>query len=229
MPSVLLYPCNLMGYLRFLCLIAASLWHFGCTNNNNTNGTLSDNKITLGFPFQVVTVALLGFSLLLDAFDGHVARKYNHTSKFGAFLDLGLDLLAHTLVWNISGIPGSTALLALEWTGGLLIAAFMNQPAASWKHRLESTGNGWLKCYFHNHQQNIYSAYGNISHFVYPIAGYLQAAQKWVYWITFPGLLLYEVITVFLIWVWLCELVYQDEKASQNKQVEKRNRIENAK
>ncbi|ODQ64667.1 CDP-diacylglycerol--inositol 3-phosphatidyltransferase [Nadsonia fulvescens var. elongata DSM 6958] len=68
--DIFLYIPNLIGYVRVVLALASLFymqWH------------------------PKYCTVLYGVSCLLDALDGHAARKFNQTSKFGAILDMVTD------------------------------------------------------------------------------------------------------------------------------------------
>ena len=73
--NIYLYPCNIVGYFRLLFLLLSVL------NINNT----------------YIFVSLLAFSRILDIIDGPIARKFNHSTKFGAYLDIIADYITHII------------------------------------------------------------------------------------------------------------------------------------
>jgi phosphatidylglycerophosphate synthase len=142
---------------------------------------------------------LVGVSGLLDLLDGYLARRWGHTSSFGVLLDLALDLMTHTLLWAHSDLPLAAALIALEWVAGLYVAAVSLQPGAHWKRELVRDGPPLIAAYFANHQRNLLSAYSNLAHFLLPMALYVQGRTSWVTYATLPGLLLYEGVTIYML------------------------------
>ena len=199
--SILVYPCTLVGYVRLTLL--GGMWQL-------LSSDFADKPW-----FRLTFVTVVGVSLLLDVLDGHLARKFNHTSTFGAFFDLLLDLMTHTLIWTVSGLTIAPLLIGLEWTGGLFIAVFAMQPDIEWKTSVVRTGKGLLKRYFDNNQRNVLSAYGNICHFIFPTALYLGIFEGWVYALSLPGVILYETTTVYLI-IALNKALTESRKARQS-------------
>lgn len=185
--SLLRYPCTLAGYVRLALLAGALVFPAGVIAG------LDEQLSSLGF------IILAGLSRLLDPLDGYLARRYGHVSRFGALLDLMIDLLTHTAVWLVSGFPLALALLILEWTAGLAIAAFSLQPKGYWKTGLIADSPRWVAAYFANNQRNFLSIYSNVCHFLFPALWYLDVSAKWVYYGTIPGLILYEVVTLYLL------------------------------
>ena len=83
MKAELIYPCNLVGYGRLLLIVAAVSVYI-------SNGDPTARWVFLG---------CLTASLLLDLLDGYLARRYDHTTTFGALqsgdrLNLEIDMLA---------------------------------------------------------------------------------------------------------------------------------------
>jgi CDP-diacylglycerol--inositol 3-phosphatidyltransferase len=152
---------------------------------------------------KTIIVGLLGSSCLLDSVDGYLARRYGHTSEFGTLFDLTIDLSTHTVSWFLSGFYLAMLLLILEWATGLYIAAFAMYPGDTWKNVVIKKGPSLLGYYFSNHQRNLLSAYGNISHFALPMALYLQLSLTWAYYLLWPGLILYELVTLYLLYIFI--------------------------
>jgi len=172
----------------------AVTWHFFLAHNP---------ALRVGF------VMLVGLSLLLDLLDGYLARKFGHTSHFGTLFDLLIDLITHTTVWFVSGFVLAPALIIIEWAGGLYMAAFALQPNNHWKGTLAKQGPALIQAYFSRNQRNALSILGNIGHFLFPMALYLGLTQFWVYLLTLPGLILYELVTVYLLYLFMKLLVKQ--------------------
>ena len=70
----MLYYPNIIGYLRFITNIASVAYVFDNSGNN-----------------WIIFVFLYSISMLLDAIDGMVARKFDQCSRFGAALDMVSD------------------------------------------------------------------------------------------------------------------------------------------
>lgn len=191
----MVYPCTVVGYVRLVLLVSAVSLHLFTIEN----GSELWRKVTIA--------GLLGLSCLLDGIDGYLARKYGHTSLFGALFDLTLDLSTHTVTWFLSGFYLAMLFLILEWATGLYIAAFSMQPETSWKTVVTKKGPPLIDYYFSNHQRNLLSAYGNISHFALPAALYLQLSVTWAYYLLWPGLILYELVTLYLLYTFITILV----------------------
>jgi phosphatidylglycerophosphate synthase len=148
---------------------------------------------------RVAVATLIGLSRLLDLVDGHLARKFNQLSSFGALFDLVIDLTTHTIVWILSGFYLFPLLIILEWAAGLYVAAFAIYPQTHWKTNFTKSGPGLIRAYFSNNQRNLLSAYGNLSHFIFPIALYFELLLDWVYYLCVPGLILYELVTLYML------------------------------
>jgi hypothetical protein len=185
--KLLLYPCTIVGYIRLLLLGAAMI---------TVSVGLADG------PEARLSVAILsGLSLLLDMFDGYLARRFGHTTQFGLLFDLAIDLISHTFIWTISGFYFAAGLIILEWTAGLYIAAFSMKPNTHWKRTVIDRGPPLIKIYFARNQRNLLSAYGNIGHFIFPMTLYLDYTPNWVGYAALPGLVLYEVVTLYLFYI----------------------------
>src|SRR5262245_30256680 len=193
--SLLVYPCTLVGYMRLALLMSAVGLHL---LYDEGGGLLWE---------RIVVAGLIGLSLLLDGLDGHLARKLGHTSRFGALVDLTIDLSTHTVAWGLSGVYLTVPLIVLEWNTGLYVAVFSGLPLESWKDLLVERGPALIQSYFSNRQRNLLSIYGNFSHFAFPMALYAQLSAPWPYYLSLPGLILYELVTLYLLYIFIRILV----------------------
>lgn len=82
MGSVFLYIPNIIGYFRFVFLVAILFTYQHC---------------------PVTTIILYGLSQLLDMFDGMAARHFNQCSNFGAVLDMVCDRASNGVLLAICG------------------------------------------------------------------------------------------------------------------------------
>jgi phosphatidylglycerophosphate synthase len=193
--NVLLYPCTIVGYIRLILLGSAIAWH-------GASISLAEAQTA---PWGVAI--LTGLSLLLDLLDGYLARKYGHLTQFGILFDLAIDLITHTFVWIISSFYFAGVFIILEWTTGLYVVAFSMRPAAYWKNMLIDHGPFFIKVYFSRNQRNLWSAYSNIGHFIFPITLYLGNIPIWLSYATLPGLLIYEAVTLYMLYILVRVLV----------------------
>lgn len=90
--DVLLYYPNIIGYIR-LILVFISLLLF--------------NNVQWFLGFYIVSV-------VLDAVDGIVARKFNQTSVFGAWFDVVIDLISRGALWCFLS-PWGYFIMLIEW------------------------------------------------------------------------------------------------------------------
>jgi phosphatidylglycerophosphate synthase len=174
----------LIGYGRVLLLFGA----IGLAYLNG--GSVGSPDIGLAF---VVCIAI---SLLLDLLDGHLARKFGHTSRFGALFDLSIDIVTHTVVWIASGWRFALIFIVIEWTAGLLAFVQTMRSESSWKQNVIADGSWALGVYFGNHQRNLISTYCNVAHFMFPAALILGWTNLWGYALAVPGLAVYEAVTI---------------------------------
>lgn len=189
--NILFYPCTLVGYARVLLLAAAvtSQWALGAVVS----------KAWLEVAFGL----LIGLSILLDLLDGYLARRFGHDTNFGKLFDLVIDLTTHTVIWIVSELQIAFIFIVLEWTAGLYAAAFSLQPNAHWKKTLIKKGPALVKTYFANNQRNALSAYGNMAHFVFPLSFYVDYLPVWIAYLALPGLILYEIITTYMLYTFI--------------------------
>ncbi len=190
MKAELIYPCNLVGYGRLVLIMAAVSVYIG-------NDVPAARWIFLG---------CLTAGLLLDLFDGYLARRYDHTTTFGTLLDLILDLVTHTIVWIASEWRFAVWFILLEWTAGILAAVISLRSDTTWKHNFSARGWAFIRYYFSRHQRNLLSAYSNITHFLFPVALFLSLTSTWIYILTVPGLIVYETVTLVMIFTMISQL-----------------------
>lgn len=186
--AVLLYPCTLVDYLR-LVLVAGALSLYMTGDNEEAN-------LWLRGSFVVLVVA----SRLLDILDGYLARKFNHTSRFGTLFDLTIDLLTTALVWFATGWYLAPALLVIEWLAGAFAILVILGPGAHWKTTFGDGSPRLIAAYFRNNQRNLLSAYSNICHSAFPLALYVGSLAAWISYLTLPGLVMYELVTLYMLY-----------------------------
>ena len=155
------------------------------------------NGGSVGSPdIDLLFVVCIAASLLLDLLDGNLARKFGHTSRFGALFDLSIDLVTHSVVWVASGWRFALIFMIIEWTAGLLAFVQTMRSQGSWKQNVIADGSWVLGIYFGNHQRNLTSAYCNVAHFMFPAALILGWTNLWFYALAVPGLAVYEGVTI---------------------------------
>lgn len=192
--NILLYPCNLVGYVRlgmvFLAMLFVGVYH--------------QAGWPLSWPLRVgVAGWLFIYLLLLDIVDGYLARKLGHATQFGALFDLTLDLLGHTFVWLLSGLSIAWLFMALEWVTGLYIAAFALRPNSEWKTVLVKQGPWLVQQYWKPMPLNLLNGYSNLAHFLCPISLFLFETHSWLSYLTLPGLLIFEIVTAYMLYTFL--------------------------
>ena len=185
--TVLLYPCTLVDYLRLALLAGAVSLYITLDAEVNL-------WLRLGFVLLVVA------SSLLDLLDGYLARKLNHTSRFGTLLDLMIDLLTHTLTWTVTGWYFAPVLVIIEWLAGGFAMLVALGPGAHWKTTFGDASPRVITSYFRNNQRNLLSAYGNICHVAFPLALYVGSVAAWVAYLALPGLIIYELVTLYMLY-----------------------------
>ena len=92
-PEILLFVPNIIGYIRF-------------------GFTLSFVTLFNWYPNLALLVYLI--SAVLDFFDGYLARKLGQTSKFGAQLDVVVDIIGRGFLWVFCS-PFLFSISCLEW------------------------------------------------------------------------------------------------------------------
>ncbi|MEM7344729.1 MAG: CDP-alcohol phosphatidyltransferase family protein [Chloroflexota bacterium] len=201
-PNILLYPCNLVGYGRLILLAGMAGIVYGYHWLGLTLGSNHRWGIAGGL---FVTV------LLLDIADGYLARKLGHATKFGAILDFTIDLLNHTFVWVLSGLSLAPLIIAIEWTAGLLVATFIREPTHHWKATLLQAGPGLVRVYFQPMRLNLLNVYSNLAHFAFPISLFVAGQITWLSYLMLPGLLVFELVTLYMIYTFLKILIAEDD------------------
>jgi phosphatidylglycerophosphate synthase len=192
-PLILLYPANLVSLIRVGCIVAAVLLIALGGNDPQTQ--------------KPMIVLLLSSCGLLDILDGYLARKYQHVTRFGIYFDQAIDLVMHTFLWSLSGFILAIPILLLEWSTGLAVLFNTAQKNKGyWKTTLLASDWWFIKQYFASGQRNWLSILANVSHFIFPLALYLQPDFTEVALlkvIMLPGLLCYEAATLLMLLVFL--------------------------
>lgn len=178
--SPLWYPSSLIDYLRLLVLVVAVFCHA--------------KGHTAGF------VALVTASFLLDLMDGWIARRQEQTSRFGEFLDFGIDLISHTVLWVVSGFPFAPVMILLEWSAGISVLLISIRQPDHWKLALMNA-HPFLRRYFVNRQRNYLAAWAGLSHFGFRIAWYLGYGEMWISNVTLPGIIVFELVSAYMVWI----------------------------
>ena len=193
--QILLYPCNIVGYIRLIWLFAT----IGTVALYQLNGL--EPSFWLRF---WLSIGLLIDILLLDILDGYLARKYGHVTKFGAVFELTIDLLSHTVLWVLSGLAIGPLFMAIEWTTGLLIAIFSFMPDNAWKTILSEQGPWFARVYFaRSGGVNIINNYGNAGHLVFPLAYFTFQTFTPLHIVALPGLLMFEIVSLYMIYTFV--------------------------
>jgi len=175
-----LYPSSLIDYLR-LFLLAEALF---CHARGNT----------------AVFVGLVTVSFFLDLMDGWIAQRLGQTSRFGEFLDFGTDLTTHTVLWVVSGFPFALVMILLEWSAGISVLLISIRQSDHWKIALMEA-HPFLRRYFANRQRNWLAAWAGVSHFGFRFAWYLGYGETWVSDVTLPGIILFELVSAYMVWI----------------------------
>ncbi|XP_031429492.1 CDP-diacylglycerol--glycerol-3-phosphate 3-phosphatidyltransferase [Clupea harengus] len=90
--KICFYVPNIIGYIRIVLILAA--W-------------CAFNSPALFFPAYLTSV-------ILDGIDGWVARRLEQTSRFGAWLDVIVDNMGRSMVWNML-FQWGWLISTLEW------------------------------------------------------------------------------------------------------------------
>ncbi len=178
----LLYcPSTIIDYVR-VCLLGVGIWCHGVGNE-------------MGF------VGFVMVSSLLDLVDGMLARRLGQTSRFGEVLDFCIDLVTHTVLWVLSGFPFAPVMILLEWGAGVSMFWLSAKQKEHWKTTLATINVKLIARYFANRQRNALAAFAGVSHFGFRIAWYLGYGEMWPADIFLPGVILFEVVTAYMIWI----------------------------
>jgi phosphatidylglycerophosphate synthase len=183
------YPCTVVDYLR-IALLASAAW-----------ATVLWHETSPAFWLQSLVLLLVVLSLLLDLLDGYLARRLGHVTKMGAVLDMGIDLTTHTFVWSLSESHWVWLPILLEWSAGLYVTFSGLQTNAHWKSTMTTQGPLLLQIYFGHRQRNMLSALANISHTLFPVMVYVSLLPRWVHLLALPGVLVYEIVTAYMLYV----------------------------
>ncbi|WP_372365137.1 CDP-alcohol phosphatidyltransferase family protein [Candidatus Uabimicrobium sp. HlEnr_7] len=186
MNKILLYPCNILGYIRLVMLLCAVVFLYLYHHNN----------WTLGYELRfAVAIWIFIGPAAIDAIDGYFARKYQHCTKFGALFELTIDMLVHTVVWSISGLKIAPLIIVFEWVVALYVAAFTLYKDTSWKNMLATQGPWLLRVYYKPMKYNIFCEYCNLAHFVFPIVFFVCGSMTTLSYIALPGIIVYEIVS----------------------------------
>ena len=189
--TILLYPSNLVSLFRLELILKTWLLLFLIP--------LPQQNLL----FRAIIILLLSASALLDLLDGHLARKFDQATEFGALLDQIIDLLIHTTLWTLSGFALAVPILLLEWSVGILVAYTALYHQGHWKAAMTTAQNGFVykfaRRYFSNNQRNRLSISANLSHIGFPAALYLGSGFEWGAYLAVPGVILYEVATIVML------------------------------
>ncbi len=189
-PRILLYPCNVVSFIRLAMLIVAAAVVAAA---HSSGGQLS---LALRWGIAIWMAVSL---LILDVVDGHLARRLGHETKFGALFELTVDLLSHTFVWTLSGLAVAPLLIALEWSVGLHIAAFIARPNAHWKITLAERGPWLVRLYWRPMRMNLLNGYSNVAHFIFPVSLFVFAGPMWLSYLALPGLVIFEAVSAYML------------------------------
>jgi hypothetical protein len=59
----------------------------------------------------------------------------------------------------------------------------------------------FLRRYFANRQRNWLAAWAGVSHFGFRFAWYLGYGETWVSDVTLPGIILFELVSAYMVWI----------------------------
>jgi phosphatidylglycerophosphate synthase len=178
---VLTYPSSVIDYVRVVLLCAGVFSHF--------------QGNALGF------VVLVTLSSVLDMVDGALARRLGHDSRFGEAFDFGIDIVTHTVLWTFSGFPFAPVMIVLEWGAGFSVLYLSVRQGDHWKNVLVQMPVKLVQRYFANRQRNWLAAWAGVSHFVFRMVWYLGYGETWLNDVFLPGIILFEVVTAYMIWI----------------------------
>ncbi|MBT5829747.1 MAG: CDP-alcohol phosphatidyltransferase family protein [Candidatus Latescibacteria bacterium] len=188
---VLIYPSTVIDYVRVMLLGAGVFCHF--------------KGDAIGF------VVLVTLSSVLDMSDGALARRLGHDSRFGEVFDFAIDIVTHTILWTLSGFPFAPVMIALEWGAGVSVLYLSVRQGDHWKNVLVQVPVKLMQYYFANRQRNVLATFAGVSHFGFRVGWYLGYGETWPTDIFVPGIILFEVVTAYMIWVaWRMRAAKQD-------------------
>lgn len=125
--QILLWPPNLVGYARLATLFTGLF-------------------LRTSHPRAAYSLYLLTFGL--DGVDGALARRNGQVSEFGAFLDVGIDILSRGAVLAAANVgPWGALVLMLEATTFVCTHAVAS---GSWKDTYFQDAPGWAKAVMAN-------------------------------------------------------------------------------
>ncbi|MGA1199397.1 MAG: CDP-alcohol phosphatidyltransferase family protein [Candidatus Latescibacterota bacterium] len=154
-----------------------------------------------GLGNEIGFVGFVMLSSVLDMVDGMLARRLGQTSRFGEVLDFCIDLITHTVLWGLSGFPFAPVMIFLEWGAGVSMFWLSVKQREHWKTTLATINVKLIERYFANRQRNVLAAFAGVSHFGFRIAWYLGYGEMWPADIFLPGVILFEVVTAYMIWI----------------------------
>ncbi|EDO31331.1 predicted protein, partial [Nematostella vectensis] len=213
MTSVFLFIPNLIGYLRII-LAFASFYYMP-----------SDH---------VKAAVMYVISGFLDAFDGHAARYFNQSTKFGAFLDMLTDRCVTTALIMMLGVFYPKFLFLFQFLVCLDITShWIHVQSAMLKgdshKKIDLSGNYFLRVYYKKVVLFTFCA-GNelffcclyLAHFtpgpIISLAGH--SAGLWIIlaYVTAPICLLKQLVSVIQLWAacYNTVLVDESERAKAN-------------
>eukprot|EP00808_Paulinella_micropora_P013901 g52618.t1 len=151
---ILLYPCNLVGYLRlYLIAVAFQL-------------RVVDRMLVASSPAEQGLlswrVGVLCLAWALDAVDGPLARRLGHTTRYGGVLDGLCDICLHSLN-ALTGLGFNSSLARLQVSLEAGVAFYLFGVKQSFQN------DNVLRHYFANNQRNPFSAYSNLGRFALPL------------------------------------------------------------
>lgn len=105
--SPLLFWPNIVGYGRIMLILVAFLGSFEAATS----------------------ISIYIVAVILDAFDGYLARTLNQVSRVGALIDVVVDNLGRTCVWAIVAPHVGPWVSSLEW----VTLVCLHQRGPNWK------------------------------------------------------------------------------------------------
>ncbi|XP_033121598.1 CDP-diacylglycerol--inositol 3-phosphatidyltransferase-like isoform X2 [Anneissia japonica] len=182
--NVFLFVPNVIGYMRIVLALAA--FYFMTTN-------------------YVITSFCYLLSGLLDAFDGHAARHYNQSTKFGAMLDQLTDRLALMCFCIGLSVIYSEYYFLFQLSSALDIASHwlhLHQSNLSGRssHKLiDLSGNPILRIYYTSKPVLFIMCCGNELYFCMLYLVYFTEGPKFLFDMGLFRLLMYISLPIMLV------------------------------
>ncbi|XP_048581971.1 uncharacterized protein LOC5511306 isoform X2 [Nematostella vectensis] len=146
--NVFLFYPNIVGYFRLAFLVLAWV-NIDCC--------------------PLTFLLYYGISAILDGVDGYVARSFNQTSAFGAWLDVLIDNVGRTMLWCYVSKSG-WLVSCLEW----LVFVCTHSLGPSWKNTSRTPQPLWVQAVMANGFKTAIGTYAITGLHVLPLWLYVK-------------------------------------------------------